>query len=458
MLKNIITLSAVAAMATSALANTDMESRVSLLEKELKKLEKKLKKSNKKLNEVKAHDANDNIKFDVEFRNTFEKINYKNNETGETASNNSLVTSRLFLNMASAPTDNLTFRGKLAIYSIWGAHLIHEDKGTKDWSGSSKPSNSIMRIKEGYFVYNTEVGEQPLSFSIGRRPASNGWLANYRENESTSGSPLAHITNMEVNGGMVQFNFDRFVEGSYTKIVLGRAHSGETTGAYGTSGINPFADLNTVKEDENVNFLVIPGVAYNDGQYEVMYEWAHIFDTKGKNADTNQTSVDAGAADLFSLGLKVEGIGDEISDFLDETTVFASIGHSVYSAEDGYKLLTDEVGATKTGSSLWVGAIIPDGITDEGKFGFEYNQGSKYWTPMTWAEDTNIGSKIAVRGQAYETYWNTNLFGQKNLTSQVRYTYIQHDYTPNINCAGWVPSEAVDITASSLRFAITYKY
>jgi len=458
MLKNIITLSAVAAMATSVMANTDMESRIDNLEKQVLKLEKKLKKSNKKLNEVKAHDANDNIKFDIEFRNTVESIEYKDNKTGDTASNDSLLTSRLFLNMGSAPTENILFKGKLAIYSIWGAHLIHEDKGTKDWSGSSKPSDSIMRIKEAYVVYNTEVGEQPLTFSVGRRPASNGFLANYRENEETSGSPLAHITNMEVNGAMVQFDFDRFVEGSYTKLVLGRAHSGEMEGAYGTSGINPFADKDTLEEDENVDFLVVPGVAYSNGQYTAMYEWAHIFNTKGKNLDTNKTSVAAGTADLFSLGLKVEGIGDEISDFLDETTVFASVGYSSYNADDGYALLSKDNGDSKTGSSLWLGAIMPDGITDSGKFGIEYNQGSKYWTPMTWAEDTNIGSKIAVRGQAYEAYWNTNLFGQKNLTSQVRYTHIQHDYTPNINCAGWVASEPVDITASSLRLAITYKY
>jgi hypothetical protein len=41
-------------------------------------------------------------------------------------------------------------------------------------------------------------------------------------------------------------------------------------------------------------------------------------------------------------------------------------------------------------------------LTEEGKFGLEFNHGSKYWTPMTWAEDTAVGSKVAVRGDAYE--------------------------------------------------------
>ena len=97
-------------------------------------------------------------------------------------------------------------------------------------------------------------------------------------------------------------------------------------------------------------------------------------------------------------------------------------------------------------------------ITDGGKFGIEYNYGSKHWTPMTWAEDTAIGSKISVRGDAYEAYWNFNLFGVEYLPAQVRYTYAQHDYTPNVNCAGWVVSEKADITAQDLRFAVSYRY
>jgi hypothetical protein len=97
-------------------------------------------------------------------------------------------------------------------------------------------------------------------------------------------------------------------------------------------------------------------------------------------------------------------------------------------------------------------------ITDAGKFGFEYNHGSQYWTPMTWAEDTAMGSKLAVRGDAYEAYWNFNLFGIKYLPSQIRYTYAQHDYTPNMNCSGWVKPVEVDMTSQDIRLAVTYRY
>ncbi|MDD2451144.1 MAG: DUF3373 family protein [Sulfurovum sp.] len=430
------------------------------LETRIEKLEKKVKSNKKTITEVKIHDAFDNIKFGVDFRNAVDSLSYKNNETGEKSENNSLLTSRLYLTMASAPVQGLLFKGKLAIYSTWGAHLFDESDGLKDWSASSKATDTLMRVKEAYFVYSTKAGEQPLSFSIGRRPSTNGFLANYRENEPEAGSPLAHITNMEVNAAMVKLDWGRFVEGAYTKLVYGRAHTGETESVYGKVSAErfPYADKDTDAEDENVDFFVAVGDAYYNGQYKLMYQWAHIFNTKGENLDTAVTKVDAGSADLFSLGLQVSGIGDGISDFLDNTSVFISGAYSNYNAKDGYSLLGSKDGGSQDGTSVWAGVIIPDMITENGKIGFEYNHGSKYWTPMTWAEDTAIGSKIAVRGDAYEAYWNFDLFGVEYLPSQIRYTYAQHDYTPNINCAGWIDSKPVDITAQDLRFSVSYRY
>jgi hypothetical protein len=455
-MKKIITMSLVATFALTGLqaaTNAELEARVA-------DLESKLSKTDKTLKAVKIHDAFDNIKFGVDFRNAVDVLDYKDNDTGETASNSSLLTSRLYLTMAAAPTEGLIFKGKLAIYGSWGSHLFAEDSGVKDWSASSTVGDTAMRVKEAYFVYSTDVGEQPISLSIGRRPSSNGFLANYRENEPEPGSPLAHITNMEVNAAMVRLSWDRFVSGAYTKFVYGRAHSGDTTGVYSIGHTNPWGpNAKEDGDDENVDFALALGDVYNDGQYQIMYQWAHIFDTKGQQFnDPSTKKAAAGEADLFSIGLKIDGIGDEISDFLDETTVFISGAYTNYNAKNGYQLLGSSDGGSQDGSSIWVGAVMPDMITDSGRFGIEYNHGSKYWTPMTWAEDTAIGSKIAVRGDAYEAYWNFDLFGVKYLPSQIRYTYAQHDYTPNVNCAGWVDSEKVDITAQDLRFAITYRY
>nr|WP_321267212.1 DUF3373 family protein [uncultured Sulfurimonas sp.] len=478
-MKKVISVAAALLLSSSLIADADVQTQLDELKKEVKKLKKDQKRTKKTLSEVKAHDAYDNIKFGIDFRNAVDVLEYKNNDTGEKYTNDSLLSSRLFLTMKSSPMDGLVFVGKLGVYSTWGSELFESASEAKDWSASSRASDTVMRIKEAYFVYSNKLGSQPYALSIGRRPSSDGFLANFRENEPQAGSPLAHITNMEVNGLMLMLNWDRFVPGSYSKFVYGRAHTGEGHGVYGESTTDfryPYADTTgSGKEDEDVDFFVFLGDAYNNGQYQLMYQWAHIFDTKGKalngaSADSTATKTSpnydarvvnkaaSGSAELLSLGLKVDGVGNEINDFLDSTVLFASVAYTQYDAKSGHSILGSSDGGNVDGNSFWLGAIIPDMITEDGKFGFEYNQGSKNWTPMTWAEDTAMGSKIAVRGQAYEAYWNFNLFGAKNLPSQVRYTYAQHDYTPNVNCAGWVTPVATDITSSDIRFAVSYRY
>ena len=479
-MKKIIALSAVAFLSTALYANSDVQTQIDELKAEITKLKKGHSGTKKSLSGVKKATGGDNVKFGIDFRNTVENINYKYNDystsaykksdgtvvpakdiSGTESGNDALLTSRLYLTMAAAPMQGLIFKGKLAIYSTWGSHLYVQDAPLKDWSSNSKPADSVMRVKEAYFVYSNSLGSQPISFSVGRRPASNGFLANYRENEANAGSPLAHITNMEVNAAMVKLSWDRFLEGSYTKFVYGRAHTGEMQNVYSAGGgapYGPYATISDDSQDRNVDFALALGDAYNDGQYQVMYQWAHILNTKGKNVATGVVKGDAGTADLASVGLKVEGIGDEISDFLDDTIFFISGGYTNYTAANDHTLMGSDDGGSQDGSSLWTGIIIPDGFSESGKFGFEYNQGSKYWTPMTWAEDSAMGSKIAVRGSAYEAYWNFNLFGAKYLPSQIRYTYMQHDYTPNINCAGWVTPVKVDIEAQDIRLAVSYRY
>ena len=473
-MNKVLSLSMVATIAIStAQASTTAE-----LEKRIAVLESKLSKTDKKLNKVKTHDAYDNIKFNINFRNSYDNINYKYNKysykgedlSGTEASNDSLLSSRLYLNMKSSPMDKLIFSGQLAMYGTWGSSHLSHDPALKGWSESSKATDAIVRVRQAYFVWSDTFGEDgmPYSFSVGRRPSTTGFLGNMRENEPVEGSPLAHITNMEVDAAMFKLNLEEYMlSGTYVKFVYGRAHSGGMETLYDTSadGYRPYSqgedDL-----DENVDFFLALGSLYNDGQYNLMFEGATIFNTKGARAGIKagaelpdgrlNKSLDAGTAYLGALSLKVDGVGDEINDFLDNTTLFASVAMTTYSPDSGHQLL----GSTEdeTGYSFWVGVNFPDMMTENGKFGIEYNHGSEYWTPITWAEDTAIGSKVAVRGDAVEAYWNFNPFGIENLTGQLRYTHIQHDYTPNVRCAGWVKPQEVDIEADDIRFFITYSY
>ena len=120
----------------------------------------------------------------------------------------------------------------------------------------------------------------------------------------------------------------------------------------------------------------------------------------------------------------------------------------------------------ETGTSFWVGTQMPN-LTG-GKFGLEYNHGSKYWRPFTYGEDTMIGSKMAVRGNAYEAYWTQPLI-KDVFSMQIRYTYLDYEYTGSNAFFGddgtpLTMSEAVGNnmdpveTAQDLRVYFRYRY
>jgi len=458
----LIQLSTIAILTTSVIYAQSTQN----LQKQVSDLNTTLTEMQEQLDKVQEHDAKDNIKFTVDFRSEYNYINYDYDKysfkgtdlSGTSKGNDSLLSTRLFLNMKSSPTEKLTFTGQLAAYGLWGGHAYgFEDPSLKGWSVSSKASDTLFRIRQAYFVYSDAFSNDlPYSFSIGRRQSTDGFLINHREGNEEAGSPLAHITNMEVDAAMVKLDFGKYIKGSFIKTVFGRAHTGigvETL--YDKGGYRPYA-LEDGDVNENVDFLIFLGNLYDNGQHKIMFEHANIFNTKGQNLSTKKVSADAGTAYFDAISYQMTGVGDMVNDFLDDTTLFASIARTQYNPDSKHQLLgsTD----SEVGYSVWAGFTIPDMLTEKGKIGFEYNHGSKYWTPMTWAEDSVMGSKVGVRGDAYESYWNFNLMGLKNLTGQVRYTYEQHDYTPNIRCSGWVKPEEVDIKAQNLRAFIRYQY
>ncbi len=463
MFKKIIKLSTIAILATTAYSADADNDKLNKLEKKILKLEKKLSKTNKKLNQVKAHDAYDNIKFSIDFRNSVDFITIKDNNANTTETNDILST-RLYLDMASSPTDKIVFRGKFGINNVWGGHPGTGDSSFKSWQASSKADNNEFKLKEAYILY---TADNDMTYSAGRRQSTGGFLANHRTNTKEATSPLAHVTNMEVDAMMIMFgeSFTK-AEGSFLKILYGRAHDPVhgVNSMYSEDGtLKTFTGATTTEKDKEVNIAGILGNIYDNGTYKLMGQRMMIINTKGRKivdgTDANDIkSAPAGKACVTALSLEVNGLDmiNEDSDFLADTIVFASIANTEYKPKDGYSLL----GSTenKSGSSIWLGIKFPDMLSNSGKFGIEYNKGSQYWTPFTWAEDNMLGSKIAVRGHATEIYWNGIIGNNKNLTTQIKYQNIQHDYTPNQNCQGWVKPEAVDITASNLTFSIRYIY
>lgn len=376
--------------------------------------------------------------------------------------------------MGYAPTDTVLFKGQLAYHKAFGASPMNPNSAlnfpqrgmgfdTFDWISSETLNDDKLRVREAYWLWTPTIGGFPTTFSIGRRPATNGYLANLREDDPKPKSPLAHVINMEFDGASAGIKLDKFVPGMSFKLCVGRGLTNAKSWANqadsylaGGSGTSP----NYIEEDgalDNVDMVGFIFVPYDDGQYAVKTTWYRGLNVPGlylTDYDFNGTPMDptddtatwsmktGGNIDGMAISGKIDGIGDGINDFLDDTTVFLSYAMSKTDASDasvtrtadaqaaagGMGITGDVLGSgdNETGNSIWVGAQMPN-LTG-GRFGIEYNKGSKYWRPFTYGEDTMIGSKLAARGSAYEAYW-TQPIVEKVFSMQVRYTKIDYEYT-----------------------------
>ncbi|WP_373071927.1 DUF3373 family protein [Sulfurimonas sp.] len=493
-MKKIIALSAVAFLSTAVYAaDADLQSQVEQLSKKLERL-------TKKVGEVNAQAAKDNIKFDVDFRTAVDKIEYETLGTGalgkQTYKNTGVWSNRLWLNMGYAPTDNMVFKGQLAYNKAFGAAPIGAagsfaggetfsvpQRGfgfdTFDWISSETLNDDKIRVREAYWLWMPKIGDIGFTASIGRRPSTNGYLANLREDDPKAKSPLGHVINMEFDGASAGIKLDKYVPGMMFKLCLGRgltnakawANEADFTLSSYMSPTSPsyIEDANALDTIDMYGFIFVP---YDDGQYALKTTWY-----RGKNVPgmVGSFTIDAagpafamdqswamdtiGDMDGMAASLKIDGIGNEISDFLDETTFFASYAMSKsrpHARSGDMMTMTPAAGALmalmpaaqqqmmgslmsvldtgammgsdkeQTGHSYWLGINTPN-LTG-GRFGLEYNHGDKYWRPFTYGEDTLVGSKLATRGSAIEAYWSQPLIDDV-FSMQVRYTSIKYDYT-----------------------------
>ncbi|MEJ5168291.1 MAG: DUF3373 family protein [Arcobacteraceae bacterium] len=466
MKKSILSLSIAACCATASFANSNndvmaqleaLKAQIAALEakladnsKEIEKVDKKVDKTTKNVSEVKSLAANDNIKWDVDFRTAFDSIHYKH-ASGAKSSNPDLLTNRLWLGMGYAPDENNLFKGKLSYYKAYGDTANHSQSNTNpgyanfDWVTNENATDNTVKVKEAYWLYmnDTFLGNNtPWTVSIGRRPSTDGLGINTREGMKDN-SPLAHTVNVEFDGMSAKFDLDKItgVQGMWWKLCTGRGLTNATPrfqGDYAYDG----DDATSTKDINMYGFIFVP---WDNGQYSVRTNWARAenligFDMNGTNIygylNGNPTTIGFGSTtttspifrnfgdiDLATVMVKAEGIGNGINDFLDNTVAFASWAQSKTRPKGSMLGSTD----SKTGYSTWIGVDMPLLLTEDGRWGIEWNKGSKYWRSVTYGEDTMAGSKIAARGTAWEVYYNQPL--TKALHFNARYTYIKYDYT-----------------------------
>ena len=426
------------------------------------------------VSELNRNTNGSHLKFAVDYRFAIENLDYKMAD-GSKAKNDAFMTNRFWMNMSWAATENLSFHGQLAYNKAFGQRSGASSPTSAslegfDWIANENAYDDTIRVRSVYFLYKDDEfagADMPWTFSIGRRPSTNGHLINLRDDDHAS-SPMGHAINVEFDGLSAKFGLENLtgINGMYVKFCAGRGMSNAAPKFTST----PYASVEN-GANPNIDLAGLIFVPYSDGQYSLntQYYYANNLIDAVNPQDYTQGFNTVGGLHSITANFIANGIGDGISDFLDDTIFFISGAMSITDPNKSHGMLGSDIGESKTGYSYWAGTQFPSLISEEGRWGLEYNHGTQYWRSITYGEDTNIGSKVAARGDAYEAYFTEPLV-EDILSLQIRYTYIDYKYTGSNGFFGNTSGNAMEITstmpnasmyvdkAQDIRFYIRYRY
>ncbi len=409
------------------------------------------------------------------------------------ADNDAVWTNRFRLSMHAKVNSQLTFDGRLAAYKVFGDSTDVRysngsmDNVTMDGNSVSQPYGDTIRLERAYFVYKDQIGENlPVAVSFGRRPSTEGAPLEYRNYSMEGGSPLATIINWQFDGASLNFGLEDLigVPGSAIKFCWGIGYEGGVGNASSLGLSQP--------EVDDVNMGGIIATFYDDDNTSVVFNYAHAWDiTDGFTGltvmpftvmpqDTNgdgspelyfqpnggmyitrvEPTSNIGSWDAATLLVRTN-----LAEWFDWDIDFFLAGSWSHTSPDGLSqnpfynamglgLLSSNGNLeSQDGYSVYTGVVLP--LWGDARFGFEYNYGSKYWFPFTGAEDSLIGSKLAVRGNAFEAYLIQPIFKQ-NFFLQLGVKYYDYNYTGSGNPLG-APVKIDDASAFDTIFPVVDK-
>ncbi len=331
--------------------------------------------------------------------------------------NETLYTNRFGLDLNAKATQDVSVTARLLMYKTFGANddsavtnggaapFFSDRVGVFDGTLGHIPSSSLLTVDRVYATWSN-IAEQDIWFSVGRRPSTHGAPSNLRTNAprpGTGGTP-ALLVDYAFDGMTLGWAPDiDALPGAYGKICYGRGFE---------SGFNqPLS--NSIKDTDMVGISIVP--IDTDG-LRVWTQWnrgMNIFDApKMSNTYFGNTmpSINLGDIDWFGAGamgtLKKLGPGD-LNWFADAGL---SITHpnSNVSSQFGFQgLLTGaffnpEAPSDKTGTAVYLGLRYD--LPSKTKLGVEFNHGSKNWITFAPASGDSWTSKVGTRGNVYEAY------------------------------------------------------
>jgi hypothetical protein len=378
--------------------------------------------------------------------------------------NETLYTNKFGLDLHVKAMQDVTVNVKLDMYKSFGSqsdtattgNFFADRVGVFDGTLGHVPSDGLLNVDRAYATWSN-IADQPVWFSVGRRPSTNGAPTNLKLNNERpgNGGTPALLVDYAFDGMTLGYAPDiDMLPGAYAKICYGRGFD---------SGFK--TSSNSIKDTDMLGIAIIP---VDTDPLRVWLQWNRGFDifdfpVMNNTAAFGNTSpsVNLGNIDWYGAGamstLKNVGPGN--------LNIFTDLGLSVthpndtVSANAGFQglgtggFLAPEAPKDKTGWAVYAG--IRYDLPSKTKIGFEFNHGSKDWITFAPAADDMWTSKVGVRGNVYEPYIIQEL-NLKPISSyfakaffKIGYQYYDFEYTGSNNWVG-APVKISSIQSSDM--------
>lgn len=354
---------------------------------------------------------------------------------GRNIDNDTILTNRFRLNMRVKATENVEFKGRLAMYKTWGNQSAFTDESGAMWplfdgNVTRSPIGSSALYVDRAFVNWNNIGGLPMWFSIGRRPTTDGPPAQIRLGvDERLATPMAFM-DWAFDGISVGYAWNWGVDplgSGRVRFCYGRGfEAGLQDDVTSTIKDMDFAGLSwdIMKKDDRFayiqSFMAFDVINYPNFQDPII------------NSAFGEMS---GMGDRRNLG-DIWHTAAVYQDKIAGLNYFVSGGYSQTQPNEA-GMFNDPFSTTgantdnEDGYSVYLGVRYD--LEDVGlKFGAEYNYGSQYWLSMAPGHDEIYQSKLATRGQVFEIYtiWDlpTGEAISKYAKTFVRLGYQHYEY------------------------------
>jgi hypothetical protein len=317
--------------------------------------------------------------------------------------NDTIMTNRFRLNMRVKATEDLEFKGRLAMYKAWGMQSTPNDLAGGfpmfDGNTSRTPNDSALYVDRAFVNWNN-IGGAPVWFSVGRRPTSDGPPAQLRmNNDSRMATPVAYM-DYPFDGLSLGYGYDW----GYDELGSGRIRF-----CYGRGFENglQYDEGSPVDDTDFAGFswdVMQKGSRFMNIQAFGVYNLFNYPEFSDASVNEDYASMMGPRTDLGQMYHTSTVYMNKVNNL----NYFVAGGWS-HSDPNGNGMFNDPLSATPNNTDSEDGYSFYTGVRYDMdnlglKLGAEYNYGSQYWVSFSPGHDDLYMSKLATRGNAYELY------------------------------------------------------